>query len=556
VRTGRDHPRRRGPRTGMRLGPRLFLLVVLSSLLPAALILLTGWLQLRQQMRLWTIPSVETALEASLQTNRKAFDRLERQLEMEGRVLVESPVFPSAPDDTTGLAKVLEAGCRQFGIDLAQFYAWERGAFRLLSSRTLEGSQGPDASAQLQIPGSAAVGPQRVSPLRLHDGNGDYLALPIFLWRPSTGEPNTLPPPRGALVLGASLGAQYYSRLGEVSNGLFFYRRLEEVGLVLRTGYGVLAGIVLLLSLAFSLWMARKAARSVSRPVEDLVRGMEAVGRNLPSEAVAASAGAASGRPEANARIPEIARLADAFALMQAALQSYEDRLRESERVRGAQETARFVAHEIRNTLTPVRAALSVLERQVGGLVEEPRERADRALVLIRREADRMAALAGAFSEYARFPERKPVPCALGPLLSSLARHEIPPRIRLQLEVDETLPAIQADRDEMERLFRNLIKNAVESIAENGTIRLALRRQAGAEGLEILLEDSGCGIDPETLRKVFHPGFTTKETGTGLGLALVRSSLSHYGGIIRLESAKGSGTMVRISLPWPQEQKE
>jgi signal transduction histidine kinase len=533
----------------MRLGPRLFLLVVLAGLLPAALVLLTAWLQLREQMRLWTIPSVETALQASLQANRKSVDRLERLLEMDGRLLVEGRGFPSAPDDTTGLATALAEGCRRYGVDLAQFYAREGRGFRLIASRTPEAARGPDGSAQLLLPGGGSVGPPRIRTLRLAGEGGDYLAIPTFLWRPAAAGSDSLPPLRGALVLGAAFGPQYYGRLDEISHGLSFYRRLEEVGPVLRTGYGLLAVLILLLSVAFSLILARQVARSVSGPVEELVRGMEAVGRNLPSTAGGPPQGGRSPDPAPGSQIPEIARLSGAFAVMRSALSTYEERLRESERVRGAQETARFVAHEIRNSLTPVRAALPVLERQVEALTGEQHDRALRALALVRREADRMATLAGTFSEYARFPDRRPVPCELGPMLEGLARNEIPPRIRLEWECAPGLPPVQADRDELERLFRNLIKNAAESIAGEGAIRLSLAPLPESRGLEVALKDSGCGMDPETLRKAFHPGFTTKETGTGLGLALVRSALSHYGGTIRVDSAPGSGTLVRVTLP-------
>jgi len=536
---------------GLRLGPRLFLLVVLSSLLPAALILLAGWLQLRQQMRLWTIPSVETALESSLTTNRRAFDRLQRQLEMEGRVLAESRLFPAVWGDTAGLADVLDAGCREYGLDVAQVYLYGGSGFHLLLSRTPTGPGGPDGADLLVLPAETAVGPQRASPLRLGEAESDFLAIPTLLWHAPAG--GQAPPElRGALVLGVSLGPRYYARLGEVSNGLFFYRRLEEVGMVLRAGYGLLAALILLVSMGFSLWIARKVAGSVSRPVEELVRGMEAVGRELPSEAIAASGAPSESPPVRGPQIPEIARLSEAFALMRSALTTYEERLRETERVKGAQETARFVAHEIRNTLTPVRAAMGVLERQVEALQGEPRERAERALGLIRREADRMASLAGAFSEYAHFPERKPSSNDLGRMLEELARDEVPAGIDLELRLPDEPFRITADRDELERLFRNLIKNAVESMGEKGSLRVIFTRIDRRDAMEILIEDTGAGMDPQTLRKVFHPGFTTKETGTGLGLALVRSSLSHYGGTIRLESEVGRGTRCRITLPLRQ----
>ena len=160
-----------------------------------------------------------------------------------------------------------------------------------------------------------------------------------------------------------------------------------------------------------------------------------------------------------------------------------------------------------------------------------------------------MASLAGSFSEYARFPERTLQSCDLGAMVTRIARDEIPPRIRWELRRPQEIPRARVDSDEIERLFRNLVKNAVEAIPQDGEIRLELAENPPGGTIEITVQDSGTGMDAETLRKAFQPGFTTKETGTGLGLALVRSALSHYGGTIRVESERGKGTRCRIPLP-------
>ncbi len=531
----------------MRLGPRLFLLVVLSSLLPAGLVLTAGWMQLRQQMHLWTIPSVEWSLEAALQTNRVAYDRLRRHLETEGRVLAESGLLPATPGDTLGMTAVLAEGSRQFGIDLAQYYIAEEGGFRLLVSHARHPGQGPDAGPLLRAPSPSPPGPSPVVPLRLEDEHGDYLAVPTYLWGVwadadvAGRDPSHDAAVTGVLLLGVHLEEGYFDRLGEVSSGLSLYRRLQEMGRVLRTGYGLLAGLVLAISLGFSLWMARTASRSVSRPVHSLINQMDAMGRG---DTLSPGTGS-----EVVSAIPEIAHLAGAFADLRSTLLAYEERLRETERVRGAQETARFVAHEIRNTMTPVQASLSVLERLAGGWPQESRERADRALHLIRREAGRLGALAGAFSTYAQFPERHPAVIDLADLVEELAREEAPEGVELHVERDETLPQVVADPEEMERVFRNLIRNACDAMEGRGTIRLTMHAGPDRRSLKISMEDTGCGMDTETLRKAFQPGFTTRETGTGLGLALVRSALSHYGGTIRIVSEPDRGTRVDVVLP-------
>jgi nitrogen fixation/metabolism regulation signal transduction histidine kinase len=525
----------------LRLGTRLFLLVVLTGLLPASLVLLAGWMQLRHQIRLWTIPSVEASLDASLETNRRALDQLTRRVSMEGRALAANHGISQAAADTAVLGALLDQACHQTGLELAQYYERSGDRFRLVASRGLQGPRGPDASKLLRLPAASTAGPQRPEVVRLSEEDRDFLAVPTFLW--TGADSSGAPAPQGALVLGLSLGARYYARLGEVSTGLLFYRRLEEIGTVLRTGYGLLAGLILLGCLALSVSMAARVARSVSRPVEDLVQGMEEFGRT-PAQPERPREGAAE-----RSRIPEMARLSAAFHRMRATLRSYEEKVREAERVRGAQDTARFVAHEIRNTLTPVQAALGVLDRQIERMEEEPRGRGKRALELIRAEAIRMANLAGAFSEYARFPDRRPEWIDLARQVEEQARSLVPERIRLTVVRPEGLPRVLADRDEMERLFRNLIKNSVESIPSEGNIDLGFSAEPGGESLRIDLADSGAGMDAETLRKAFQPGFTTKRDGSGLGLALVRSSLSHYGATFRIDSEPGRGTRCRVEIP-------
>jgi signal transduction histidine kinase len=105
-----------------------------------------------------------------------------------------------------------------------------------------------------------------------------------------------------------------------------------------------------------------------------------------------------------------------------------------------------------------------------------------------------------------------------------------------------------ADRDEVERMLRNLVRNAVEAMPDAGAIRIRID-QAAPDRCGLVIEDTGAGMDPETLRKALQPGFTTKESGSGLGLALVRRTVSAYGGTMRLESSPGRGTTVRIELP-------
>jgi signal transduction histidine kinase len=166
-----------------------------------------------------------------------------------------------------------------------------------------------------------------------------------------------------------------------------------------------------------------------------------------------------------------------------------------------------------------------------------------------------MASLASAFSEYAHLPEPHPESLDLLPLIQDLAEREIPPEVRCTLDL-RPLPLVWADRDEVERMLRNLIKNAIEAMEGAGSLRIETRAATDGEPIRIDLVDSGPGIDEATLEKVFHPGFTTKPTGTGLGLALVRSTVIRMGGRLSIESKVGEGTRVILRLPAAAVEKE
>src|SRR5690606_9555144 len=149
---------------------------------------------------------------------------------------------------------------------------------------------------------------------------------------------------------------------------------------------------------------------------------------------------------------------------------------------------------------------------------------------------------------YAHLPEPHPESLDVAEILRRIAELEIPPEIDCALDL-HPLPEIRADRDEMERMLRNLIKNAVEAMEGAGSLRIEARPATDGEPIRIVIADSGPGIEEAALEKVFQPGFTTKAAGTGLGLPLVRSAVIRMGGRLSIESKPGEGTRVILRLP-------
>jgi len=107
---------------------------------------------------------------------------------------------------------------------------------------------------------------------------------------------------------------------------------------------------------------------------------------------------------------------------------------------------------------------------------------------------------------------------------------------------------VWADPDQLKQIVLNLILNAIESSAPGAHVRLEMR-PGTADGVVLEVRDEGAGIAPEQLETIFHPFFTTKETGTGLGLTLVHQMVVEHGGEITVESELGRGTVFRVALP-------
>ena len=119
--------------------------------------------------------------------------------------------------------------------------------------------------------------------------------------------------------------------------------------------------------------------------------------------------------------------------------------------------------------------------------------------------------------------------------------------VRRELDLDESLPLVEVDQDQVGQVLLNLVDNAVEAMPEGGT--LVIRTQVTAEGVVASVTDTGTGIPPENLEKVFQPLFTTKTRGIGLGLAVSRRLAEANGGTLRATSRMGEGSTFSVAFP-------
>jgi two-component system, NtrC family, nitrogen regulation sensor histidine kinase NtrY len=225
------------------------------------------------------------------------------------------------------------------------------------------------------------------------------------------------------------------------------------------------------------------------------------------------------------------------------------------------QEVAQWIAHEIKNPLTPIQLSaqrlLRHLDRASSAHPDGQRNEFDKLVAecagLIEREVQTMESLVDEFSQFARFPAARLAPADLNSIVGSaleLFRGRLE-GIELRREPATSLPAVKADPELLRRVVANLIDNAAEAM-EGAAIRqmlVATRVEGDGDAVEIEISDSGHGISPQDKERLFLPHFSTKERGTGLGLAIASRIIAEHNGTIRVEDNLPMGTRFLIRFP-------
>jgi signal transduction histidine kinase len=219
-----------------------------------------------------------------------------------------------------------------------------------------------------------------------------------------------------------------------------------------------------------------------------------------------------------------------------------------SNRLAAWAEMARIIAHEIKNPLTPIRLSVEHL-REVWRRGAPDFERVlEECATNVLRQTEELRRAAAEFADYARLPEAQLAETDLARLLAdSAAAYAGAPGVRWSVRADPDLVAV-GDRRLLSRVFANLVGNAVEALGgRGGEIRLSARRADGRAFLSV--EDSGPGVAPETLSRLFEPYFSSKSGGTGLGLAIAKKIVEEHRGTISAENLPQGGFRVTFDLP-------
>src|SRR5690606_9295543 len=310
----------------------------------------------------------------------------------------------------------------------------------------------------------------------------------------------------------------------------------QNVGLLLNTLVNIYALVILVLGLC-----AVFVANKITAPLALVQRSLAKTSIGKQNE------------PIFWKRHDEIGSLIKEYNLMIAALEQSANTIMRSERESAWREMAKQVAHEIKNPLTPLKLGIQQLERS--WREKDPRfdERFEKFSESFIEQIDSLSLIASEFSEFAKMPDTQLKEVDVMDILTKAVevfRNNVGVRIAITNACGENAITIRGDRDQLLRSFNNLIKNSIEAAISKRRCQINITISYSADRhVAIAIQDNGEGINPEAREKLFQPNFTTKSSGTGLGLAFVKQAIEGMGGSIRYETFVGRGTTFYLRIP-------
>ena len=494
------------------LRTRIFILLLLASLLPIALLSAVIAREARGVMTLWQPTRLSRSIAFSIEAQRAL-------LESQGRLQGEMAI---------GLLSGIETGVPPADLRVERIPQIGEGPLAAAVAGRLP--SGPPGDAGPEPPYRIFTVPRPgedllIAAARAGDGDGTQ---------------------EGAWALvGKGFPPETFRRLEDLGRDLGFLRRLEDVTAVAGNALVFVLLVIAVLAAAAASLLATLLARSVTRPIERLADAMNELGRTETLRRV---------EPQ-GAR--EVRLLAESFNRLQGQLRDARVRLAATERSLGFRDSARHVAHEMKNALTPILSALGVLRPHLAPSPEAPPRR---ALELIEGEAARLERLADGFSQMGRLPPPRPKRVDAIASLRRILHLHLPSTIACRaVEPSDGDPSpgggarrlVFMDPDALDQVWVNLVKNAAEAMPEGGDLVIDVRTDGGpGEGrIEIAMTDTGPGLPPGGESPLFRQGFTTKAQGSGLGLYISRLLLRAAGGDLVLEPGDGGGARARVTLP-------
>ena len=246
----------------------------------------------------------------------------------------------------------------------------------------------------------------------------------------------------------------------------------------------------------------------------------------------------------------EIGVLVEQYNKMIKELERSADELAKTQREFAWREMAKQVAHEIKNPLTPMKLSVQHLERSLNQNDVDFDEKLHHFTSKMIQQIDTLTSIANEFSNFAKMPKAIMTEMdVIEVLTSSIGVFSESENVNIIFQNQLKQAMIKGDKEQLIRVFNNLIKNAIQSIPDNKTGEIEISLEKKDSFFVISIQDNGSGIPNELLDKIFVPNFTTKSTGTGLGLAMVKQILEGHNGSISFLTKVDEGTIFIVKLP-------
>lgn len=243
----------------------------------------------------------------------------------------------------------------------------------------------------------------------------------------------------------------------------------------------------------------------------------------------------------------EISTLVNSYNSMIDELEESAVQLAKSEREQAWREMAKQVAHEIKNPLTPMRLTVQNFQRKFNPKDENIHLKLDEYSKTLIQQIDTMSSIASAFSNFAKMPAQQNETLNVVKIVKLALDIFNEDYIIFSTDSDEIIAKF--DRTQLIRVVTNLVKNAIQAIPEDKTPKIVIHVSQNNGDVLITVADNGLGVAEENKHKVFEPKFTTKTSGMGLGLAMVKNIVDTYKGSVSFVSEKNKGTTFKVTFP-------
>jgi two-component system nitrogen regulation sensor histidine kinase NtrY len=299
---------------------------------------------------------------------------------------------------------------------------------------------------------------------------------------------------------------------------------------LIRLGYAYI--IMMLVAIAFAYFMSKLITKSI-KTISDKMYATRFEKQNKKIALEGATT--------------EIKSLVESYNNMIDALEESAQKLASSEREQAWREMAKQVAHEVKNPLTPMRLSVQSFQRMFDPKDPEIHKKVDEYSKTLIQQIDTMSKIAEAFSNFAKMPAQNLEKLDIVEVVERAL--EIFPSENIKFSATSSQIIVTADKDQINRIVNNLVKNAIQSVPENKIPNIEVELSENDEHVCIKVKDNGSGIDDTISQKIFEPKFTTKTSGMGLGLPMIKNIIETYNGSISYDTTKGEGTVFVVSFP-------